>query len=416
MLQEYFDLAYNYVQHQLTTNQFFSAAALSSVGLGALYYLKSVPMQIWSRIRRYFFYSMTIEQDSDLFRYLNLWVQANHKQDLRHVEGYLDDGELKLTHENDYTIFWYRKRRIKLSKTKQRFESPMNADAMFQRSYTISGLFSRSAILHLMNAVIAKGLEHDENRKAGKKDYIKIYNIGRWGGFDNGIKDKSNARKPFSKLYLKNKEEIIADIEHFKDQKETYEKLGVPYKRGYMFHGAPGNGKSSIAYAMAQYLKYDIYIIDMAMIKDGDFSTVIKAVEPNSVVVIEDIDNFYNKREPAPDNKVNFSTFLNSLSGIGQKDNIITVFTTNNIDKVDDALLRSGRCDIQIELTNPDKQLVEKYLSDMFDQEVLLDSYESCLSFANIQKIVLDNLDNLDKIKTLLTDGTGCQNTDSEEA
>lgn len=67
-----FDQIYNYIVHQLATNQFFSAAALSGVLMSLLYTLKSLPVQGYWRLRRYFTYSVTIEQGQKLFKYVDV--------------------------------------------------------------------------------------------------------------------------------------------------------------------------------------------------------------------------------------------------------------------------------------------------------------------------------------------------------
>lgn len=40
------------------------------------------------------------------------------------------------------------------------------------------------------------------------------------------------------------KDHIIADVDDFFNSRETYEKLKVPWKRGVIYYGPPGNGKT----------------------------------------------------------------------------------------------------------------------------------------------------------------------------
>ncbi|KAI9109652.1 hypothetical protein K1719_019282 [Acacia pycnantha] len=47
---------------------------------------------------------------------------------------------------------------------------------------------------------------------------------------------------------------MVEDLERFMSRKEYYKKVGKPWKRGYLLHGPPGTGKSSLIAAMANYL------------------------------------------------------------------------------------------------------------------------------------------------------------------
>lgn len=396
MYQEYFDIAYNYVSHQVTTNHFFNAAALSGVALAAWGTLRGVPYRIWGRIHRHIFYSMTIEQQDVLFNYIDEWVQGRFPDDLRKVEAFTRDGELLATHENDYTFIWHKWRRIRISKVKEKLESATDLYNRYNRTYHFSGLAARKQINELVRTILKEGIARMESLKKEKKA-IKIYTVSRYGGWD-GSKSQSS-QKTFDKVYLSAKDTLVNDLEAFKSKEELYDSLGIPFKRGYMFYGKPGNGKSTLAFAMAERMKYDIYILDLAAVKDDAFVSTVNSIPSGSIVLLEDIDNFYNKRTPSKDNKINFSTFLNTLSGVAQKNHIITVMTTNDINAIDDALLRAGRCDVKIELENPSKEIAEKYLSDVFKEEVVLDSYNEALSFSALQEVVVSNINNLENVK-----------------
>ncbi|KAK7266281.1 hypothetical protein RIF29_18924 [Crotalaria pallida] len=176
------------------------------------------------------------------------------------------------------------------------------------------------------------------------------------------------------------KEEIIKDLEKFKRGKEYYAKIGKAWKRGYLLHGPPGTGKSTMIAAMANFMNYDVYDLELTAVKDNsELRKLLIETPSKSITVIEDIDCSLDltgqrkqKKEKSEDDegpkdplrkseeeedkkssKVTLSGLLNFIDGIwsacgGER---IIIFTTNFVDKLDPALIRRGRMDKHIELS-----------------------------------------------------------------
>ncbi|KAK1324140.1 hypothetical protein QJS10_CPA02g01475 [Acorus calamus] len=59
------------------------------------------------------------------------------------------------------------------------------------------------------------------------------------------------------------KRAIMDDLRDFVEGKSFYQRTGRAWKRGYLLYGPPGTGKSSMIAAMANYLGYDIYDLEL---------------------------------------------------------------------------------------------------------------------------------------------------------
>ncbi|CAK8535012.1 unnamed protein product [Lathyrus sativus] len=190
---------------------------------------------------------------------------------------------------------------------------------------------------------------------------------------------KFNHPMSFNTLAIDEKlqREIVNDLDKFVRSREFYRRTGKAWKRGYLLYGPPGTGKSSLIAAMANYLHYDIYDLDLTVIGDNrDLKQLILGMSNRAILVIEDIDctiKLQNREEDTEgsDNghsKVTLSGLLNATDGLWSccAEEHIIVFTTNHKERLDPALLRPGRMDKQIHLSycnySAFKQLAGNYL------------------------------------------------------
>lgn len=87
------------------------------------------------------------------------------------------------------------------------------------------------------------------------------------------------------------KSSVIDDLNRFVRRKDFYKRVGRAWKRGYLLYGPPGTGKSSLVAAIANYLKFDIYDLQLANIyRDSDLRKLLLGTANRSILVIEDID------------------------------------------------------------------------------------------------------------------------------
>lgn len=189
------------------------------------------------------------------------------------------------------------------------------------------------------------------------------------------------------------KEEIIEDINNFKNTKDDYINFGIPYKRNFMLEGQPGTGKTSLITTIASDLDLDIAIINFGpKLDDVNFISAISNLPDKSILILEDIDVLFNERRKAEGNNsfVSFSCILNVLDGMSRKEGLITFMTTNYLENLDSALIRPGRIDYKLNFDYATKnQIYNMYKYFLEDQ---IENFEKFYKKINKYKIVTSAL------------------------
>jgi chaperone BCS1 len=174
--------------------------------------------------------------------------------------------------------------------------------------------------------------------------------------------------------------------------------LGIPWRRGYLLHGPPGTGKTSVAYALAGELQLKLCTLSLTnpKLNDHSIADLLQRTPPRSLILIEDIDAFFNAREKQDARiEVSFSGLLNALDGVAAQEGRIIVLTTNHRERLDPALIRPGRIDVAVELGNATADQVRRLFLRFFPQdqamaEALAASYpDGRLSPAQVQQSLL---------------------------
>ncbi|KAH9663061.1 protein HYPER-SENSITIVITY-RELATED 4 [Citrus sinensis] len=197
------------------------------------------------------------------------------------------------------------------------------------------------------------------------------------------------------------KTKIMQDLERFVKRKDYYRRVGKAWKRGYLLYGPPGTGKSSLIAAMANYLNFDVYDLELTELRsNSDLRTLLVATANRSILVVEDIDCTIDLQDrlpadiagegegPIQQNKVTLSGFLNFIDGLWSScgDERIIVFTTNHKEKLDPALLRPGRMDVHVHMSycTPSgfKLLAANYLG--IKEHILFEEIEELISTTQV--------------------------------
>ncbi|KAH8898944.1 P-loop containing nucleoside triphosphate hydrolase protein [Thozetella sp. PMI_491] len=185
------------------------------------------------------------------------------------------------------------------------------------------------------------------------------------------------------------KADLVADIQNYLDPvtRSFYTQRGIPYRRGYLLHGPPGTGKTSLSLALAGYFGLELYLLHIPSLReDAMLERLFTALPPRCIVLLEDIDAVGIKRrtlfkdndEEEDDDeeddeqsrysssKVTLSGLLNVLDGVASQEGRIVCMTSNFADNLDDALTRPGRIDKTIFLGPISKRSAELMFSRMY--------------------------------------------------
>ena len=182
------------------------------------------------------------------------------------------------------------------------------------------------------------------NKNKDIYEFFKVFIPSPKGHWDLISKNK---KRSIDTVFIKNKDEIIKDIDEFLSSEEDYQTFGHPYKRNYLFFGPPGNGKTSLISSIASQYNLNIYLMSFSInITDEIFKKLISSLPINGLLVIEDIDGLFDEKEKK---QVSISTVLNIMDGLAKKNRLITIMTTNHYDRLSEAFKRAGRIDMNIE-------------------------------------------------------------------
>lgn len=195
-----------------------------------------------------------------------------------------------------------------------------------------------------------------------KKDYTKNY-VTVFTDTENGIdssKEKITSFVTRDDVFLEEslKKEIYRSIdEFFTDSGSFFQTYNIPYRRGILLYGKPGNGKTTLVKSIANSITAPVAYWQITEHTSSYsvhevFSTVNRMTP--MTLVIEDIDSMPVEVR---------SVFLNTLDGATSKDGIFLIGTTNYPEKIDPALInRSGRFDRAYEIKLPTSDLRLGYL------------------------------------------------------
>ncbi|KAI0921649.1 hypothetical protein AcW1_004439 [Taiwanofungus camphoratus] len=186
-------------------------------------------------------------------------------------------------------------------------------------------------------------------------DEILVFNKGSWRKDHNLWTEVQKANWDDVILKEEDKAKLRKDVNGFFDSEDLYKSLAIPWKRGIIMFGPPGNGKTISMKAIMKdcdakgYAPLYVKSFQSYMGEEGSMAAVFDKARQMApcVVVLEDLDSLINNQ--------NRSFFLNQLDGLEGNDGLLVIASTNHFDRLDPALKgRPSRFDRKYEFDDPD--------------------------------------------------------------
>jgi len=262
-------------------------------------------------------------------------------------------------------------------------------------------------------------------------------------------KTKFTTNRNFENVFFTERKHVQDRTRFFLNRRDWYDKKGIPYTLGFLFHGPPGCGKTSSVKAVAAEGRRHIINVQLSEIKTknqlqhlffNDEIHVYNGVNTEKytipvserLYVIEDIDAMGDAvlrrewkkptvtpakkltgdplldRDAEPDKEaLDLSFLLNLLDGTLEANGRILIITTNFPERIDRALIRPGRVDMIVHFKRCTRSVLQEMVNAFYDKEILIPediSLDDKWSPAEVNQILFRNFEDPESaVKELVT-------------
>lgn len=375
--------------------------------------LRNVPFKMLALLNRQLTVSVDVLSNDALFGWLAMWLDAHpYSRTARRITASSSNDQgggvpapssdkkpdaprVLFTPAPGNHVLWVNGRPVWL--TRERKEPTGGRDGWNFREETFTlRMFGRDPAAARAILEQARDFAYRDERTVG-------VHVCRWGEW---YRIHETPPRPLESVVLPAgvMDELLEDLRAFLGSSTWYQERGIPWRRGYLFEGVPGSGKTSAIAAVAGNLGLDLYVLNLAdrSLDDERLVANLLRISPRSAVLLEDVDCVVNGREMQAEGGATFSGLLNALDGVASTPGVVTFLTTNHPDRLDPALLRHGRVDYRVTFHPATAEQASRYFTWFYrgargdhptsDPEVF-GRLASGLSMAAIQGLLIDHRD-----------------------
>lgn len=420
------------LQHTLKNNEFAQGGLLIGLLSALAMSARSLPGLVWERTKARFTLTLDVQGDDPAYPWLAAWLAAQpvgrHLRHLGVVTRYNeqmggqnlslgtdrdgDDVNVRLVPLSGQVILRYQGHWI--------IARPQRTEKQGQNQTHLG--FNHSITFRMMaraRPVITQLLREAYDFTAGKADSKVEIHVPAYS--DWSLAERRTARPLNSLIYDGTLlDDLHTDLSGFFKDREWYADMGIPYRRGYLLHGPPGNGKSSLVAALAGACGLNVCVLNLAMpdLTDDRLNTLLTHLPRRALLLLEDIDAVFIGREPRANTvKLSFNGLLNALDGVAAGEGRITFMTTNDLAGLDPALIRPGRADRHLLLANATRAqvagMLRRFWPDWTQHDIdplAAQVPAGLLSMARVQEYLLERRSDPQAVRRDWAEltGTGC--------
>jgi hypothetical protein len=250
---------------------------------------------------------------------------------------------------------------------------------------------------------------------------------------------KFHTTRSFENVFFEQRHKVRKHVEFFLNRKDWYEKKGIPYTLGFMFHGDPGCGKTSSVKAIANTAHRHVINIQLSEIKSKaqlrhlffndeihvyNGTTTERYTIPihERLYLIEDIDAmgdavlerkwkkpelpkeekkktgdpWMDREEEDSKEALDLSFLLNLLDGTLESSGRILCISSNFPERIDKALIRPGRIDMIVHFKKCNRTILQEMVNGFYDKDLddwTNDTLDYKWTPAEVNQILFRNFD-----------------------
>lgn len=346
----------SFVNDLIQNNQMVQAVIVAAPITALTYTARNLPIQIWEWVKRAVTYEVVFRSDNEDYVDVAQFIMGNMiaerwSRKFTYDKRYMHDRETNTVDvvfsgiSIGYGNHWGSYKGTPVIVSRDFTED--NQSSTFKETITVKFITTSSSVPQalagdIVNAIKAKTVN----------DKVEIY--ANTGCFWSRVALRS--KRGINTVFTNDEQgqKLIDHIREFEERREDTLAQGLPWHTGILLTGEPGTGKTALIHAIASETGRKVYFLNLSAVEGDEELTRLMAERirwDKSILVLEDFDATKADVERVADQKnVALSTLLNILDGLLTPEGLVTIATTNHPEKLDPALVRSGRFDLRMDL------------------------------------------------------------------